>query len=407
MLIDFRVTNHRSIRTEAVISFATRKNQHVDDRLRVMDGHRQPLSTVAGVYGANASGKSNLLLALSFMCDAALFAYQTWRPGEGVPRHPFKWGGGRQEPSRFEMDFLVGGVRHRYGFVLNDDAVLAEWLLAWPRGQPSVLLERDSEGLRFGVHMQGKGVPAFGRSFTNRRNVLFLSVANQQEFEPLMPVVEWFRRVRLVRAGRHQRFPILFPGAEPKLFKLLNRTEALIPDDAERRSTLSQVRDLIRAADVGFVDFVPDDDELMFRHRGPPDALLGYRDQSDGTKALTHFAPDLVEGLRSGGIVLVDELDSSLHPALTRKVVELFNRKATNPNNAQLFFNTHDTTLLGQDVGDPALARDQVWLANKSQTGESTFVPLSDYKPRCDVEKAYLQGRFGAVPYVAELADPS
>jgi len=117
------------------------------------------------------------------------------------------------------------------------------------------------------------------------------------------------------------------------------------------------------------------------------------------------MAPRIFRALETGGVLLVDELESSLHPHLASKIVDLFNCPMTNQGNAQLVFSTHDTNLLGNTAGEPSLRRDQVWLTEKDKSGATTLYPLTNYKPRNveNLERGYLQGRYGAIPFLGGL----
>lgn len=125
-------------------------------------------------------------------------------------------------------------------------------------------------------------------------------------------------------------------------------------------------------------------------------------EESNGTQTLFHLALPVLRSLQRGGILLIDELERSLHPVLAKQIIDQFNDPTANPNNAQLIFTTHDTNLLGTTLGEPALRRDQVWLTEKDAEGATVLYPLTDYKPRKaeNLERGYLQGRYGAIPFL-------
>lgn len=132
---------------------------------------------------------------------------------------------------------------------------------------------------------------------------------------------------------------------------------------------------------------------------------MPLEEESKGTLTLFNLAPAVLSVLWTGGILVVDELEASLHPLLGLHIVRQFNDPARNPRNAQLLFTTHDTNLLGTTLGEPALRRDQIWLTEKDKEGASRIYPLTDYKPRKEenLERGYLQGRYGAIPFLGEL----
>jgi hypothetical protein len=144
----------------------------------------------------------------------------------------------------------------------------------------------------------------------------------------------------------------------------------------------------------------------MVQHRSEhADAWLPLEQESRGTLTLFRIGPVLVDVLRTGGVLVVDELEASLHPLLALNIVRRFNDPVANPRNAQLLFTTHDTHLLGTVLGEPALRRDQIWLTEKDPDGATALYPLTDYKPRKseNLERGYLQGRYGAIPFLGHL----
>ena len=203
MLVEFRVENHRSLRDEQVLTMeAGRVGNDADPRPRRVPGHAQSLLPVAGLYGANASGKSNVLSALAFMRDAVLYSHRHWSPDEGVPRDPFAWGPARTAPSMLEVTVLVDGVRYEYGFSASDDCFLEEWLYAWPNGKKQVWFERDSNAFKFGDHLTGENRLI---EDVTRPNALFLSAAVQHRHTQLLPIFSWFGSLEPIKlpVGRH------------------------------------------------------------------------------------------------------------------------------------------------------------------------------------------------------------
>lgn len=410
MLVEFRVENHRSIREEQVFTMEVGRFGTADDpRPRRVTGYRQLLLPVAAFYGANASGKSNLLDALGYMQIAVLHSHRVWDPEGGVPRYPFAWDGLKKQPSTFEITFLVEGVRYEYGFVINDDQVLEEWLYAWPKGSKSVWFERylddGSHRYKFGEGL--KGDKRLIEEIT-RPNALFLSVATQHNNAQLRRIYEWFWDLRTVDLKSKQHL-IAHPTGDRWVSSALRLQGSPSEGDQAVDSVLRSLLDLLRGADVGILDMKADPlnrNKLLVRHRmDEDDEWLPLAEESNGTKALFLRAPLLLDALRSGGLIVVDELEASLHPLLALRLVELFNNPKTNPNNAQLVFSTHDTNLLSGVALETPLRRDQIWLTEKSVDGATQVSPLTDYKPRKseNLERGYLMGRYGAVPFLGGL----
>lgn len=440
MLIEFRVQNHRSILEEQVL---TMEAGHVgtpdDPRPRNVQGFS--LLPAVALYGANASGKSNVLSALGFMRDAILESHSAWPPRGGVPRDAFAWGTGPSAPSLFEASFLIHGIRHQYGFVIDQARVVEEWLFAWPKGRRQIWLERDGDAFSFGDNLKGENRAI---EHVTRPNALFLSTAAQHHHEQLLPVYDWFRRLRTIRVeGYKERYADAMPSAAAAaMLAALAAASAASPDGMVRLFDLiprpgddgraiselarlddvaaSRVRDMLHAADIGITDFRVEAThgggkprresakQVSLRHAvgTGEDGWMALERESAGTRAILRLAPSVIDVLRKGGLLVVDELESSLHPLLALEMVKQFNDARANSKNAQLLFTTHDTNLLGTTAGPTALRRDQVWLTEKTSKGATRLFPLTDYKPRKaeNLERGYLQGRYGAIPFLGALA---
>ncbi len=413
MLIEFRVQNHRSIREEQVFTMeATSVGDKDDVRPRKVGGYKQSLLPVAAIYGANASGKSNVLSALEFMHNAVLFSVAHWSYGVGVPCVPFAWGIASQEPSLFEVTFVQDSVRYNYGFVVDNQSVCEEWLYVWPQGRKQTWFERDGMSFKFGDHLSGENRMI---AEVTRENALYLTTVLQFKHEQLRPVYDWFQSMSFVNPSKEvfgER-----PLAEWIVSQQKSSVQSNLFENNENSWTdrLEMLRNLLRAADVGIQDVKVQDEErltqlgrvrvhprIYMRHiHSSEEAWLPVTEESQGTIALLQMAPLLLQVLERGGVFVVDELEASLHPLLALELVRQFNDPKTNPKNAQLVFTTHNTNLLGNTVGDSPLRRDQIWLTEKDSDGATSLYPLTDYKPRKaeNLERGYLQGRYGAIPF--------
>lgn len=415
MLIWFRLANHRSIRDEQVLSLEPGNVDDGPERVREV-GDLRLLPSVA-IYGPNASGKSNVLGGLGFMRQAVLHSHRSFSPEGGVPRQPFAWGEKLAEPSLFEIAFKVDGVRYEYGFCADDQRFVEEWLYAYPSARKQTWFERDGDEFKFGEHLHGENRTI---EKLTRPNSLFLSAAAQNRHVQLSPVFRWFaavrtRNLRTMFSGRWQDRSVP-PGRDFALW--WNRPASAPPEEstsAQLRAgddvRKARFRDLLRAADFGIVDVDVLDDSaarrrVMIKHHSErDDAWLPLEEESHGTQQLFALVPAALDALTSGSPLLVDELDASLHPLLSLKLVEAFHDPGQNPRNAQLLFTTHDTTLLGSLLGPEPLRRDQVWLTEKDDQGATRLYPLTDFRPRKqeNLERGYLQGRYGAIPFLAQL----
>lgn len=422
MLIEFRVENHRSLRDEQVLTMeAGRIDDATDSRPRQVPGHPESLLPVAALYGANASGKSNVIAALAFMRDAVLSSHRLWSPDDGVPRDQFAWGPKKTEPSLFEVTVLVESVRYEYGFSVSDESFLEEWLYAWPHGKKQVWFERDNSEFKFGENLKGENKLI---EDVTRPNALFLSAAVQHKHIQLEPIFSWFRMLRPINLSVGRTRFTADAHNEYVIAQLLEdgqgetRQSELFASEPPTEPLLDRFRSLLRSADIGIVDLKlnkADSDDVARRVRRPTfqlkhqsdfeNAWLPLEEESRGTRTLFRIALPILQAIRRGGTLIVDELEASLHPSLAQQIVRQFNDPSINPHNAQLIFTTHDTNLLGTILGDPALRRDQVWLTEKSPEGATILYPLSDYKPRKseNLERGYIQGRYGAVPFLGNF----
>ena len=412
MLLQFRVENHRSLRDEAALSLAAAPALGSDDRLLRSQAIPEPVLPAVAIYGANASGKTNVLHALGFMQETVLDSHRTWDPDGGCPVEPFAFSARKDETSLYEVDLLLNEGRFRYGFVCGRERVEEEWLHAWPDGRKQTWFEREGEKLEFGRNFSGPNEAI--RKLT-RPNSLFLSAAAQNNHPHLMPIFRWFRmtQVDLTRRRSGHQIPLFWAELNSRQLSLFQGTE-----QDERAAVL----ELLRTSDTGIEDvrFEESERSTMGRFRGRPGrillkhksssgddaaAWLPLEAESSGTIALMELAPRLTRAFALGSLLCVDEVEASLHPMLALSLLRLFHDRRRNPLGAQLVFTTHDTNLLGTTLGEPALRRDQVWFTEKDQEGSTHLYPLTDFHPRKqeNLERGYLQGRYGAVPFLGEL----
>ncbi len=413
-LIEFRTQNHRSLRDEQTLSFVATG----DDAPGLIrpSGLAEALLPVAAIYGGNASGKSNALDALAFMGSVVTASQRLWQPDDKIPRQPYRMAADMNAPSLFVAQFMVGGVRHEYGFALTDDEVVEEWLNAWPSGRRQEWYSRDKNSFEFGRNLAGenRAIEAL-----TRPNSLFLSAAAQNNHAQLTSVYQWFsRRLRFL--------PLAGSGWLNRSLAIESSWWALFEDVplsnvAGVALLRRQVRSLLSSSDLGIRDFMVRDDDvwgrldpelrrlrISFAHEskaGSNPVWFDLTQESTGTQVLVSILPQLLQVLAEGGVLVLDEM-SSLHPKLAVAIVQLFQDPAQNPRGAQLLFNTHDSTLLGNLVTDPPpLRRDQVWLTEKDRDGATHLYPLTDFRPRPteNLQRGYLQGRYGAIPFIGSL----
>lgn len=411
-LISFRASNHRAFRAPFELSaVAGGPAEHAESLIEAAP-NLPKLVPAIGIYGANASGKSTVLNALSFFVLAVRDSHRDWNPEGGVPRTPFALNTESSiAPSSFEIDLAVAGVRFTYGFRVDSRRVLEEWLHAYPNGRRQKWLSRHADTFEFSRLLPGENSTI---QRLTRANSLFLSVAAQNNHELLVPIhgalTGQFRFVAGERSALERATAELARNAsyQARLLGLLRVADLGVSDLNLREEELPEsVKRLIGR--------MSDDDDSVFRaiqdhpyitrivlsHKtgGGAPFPLPWDSESAGTRALLALGGPMLMTLASGGVLLVDELEESLHPLLAEYILRQFQDPRSNPHRAQLIFNTHNPALLSADL----LRRDQVWFSEKGEDGSARLFPLTDYRPtrRENVVRGYLQGRYGAVPYIS------
>lgn len=418
MLVEFRIKNFRSLRDEQVLSLVASTDKTLLDTHALDTGLKaaQHLLKSAVVYGANASGKSNLIKALQYMRGVVMES-AALQPGQTFERlHPFKLDTtSAGQPTEFEVTFILEGVRYQYGFAMNAQRIVSEQLLVYKAFKPQRWFERHFDA------DSGKDVYEFGPSLkgaknlwegATRPNALFLSVAVQLNSEALRPVFDWFAN-RLVIFNEQSP---LSPQFSVQMLK----------QEAQRKA----ICEFLRAADISIADIevatkqamvhtINFDlatgkreetaseqamDEVKFHHiTEHGKAVFDLMDESSGTRNLLFLTGPILDILNKGLTLVVDELDTSLHTLLVQALVRLFHRPEVNTGGAQVIFTTHDTSLLD---AYGLFRRDQVWFVEKRPDQSSSLYPLLDFSPRKNeaLERGYLQGRYGALPFLSNQA---
>lgn len=419
MLLSFRAANHRSLREEQELNLRP-----------VYDKDQQALR-VAAIYGGNAAGKSNLLDGLRYMRQMVRSG-RFFRPEEVPFRTPFRLDpSASTEESSYVVDLLLGDVLYNYGFAVDDEQVTEEWLFAYPQGRKRLLFERSDSGVSVGSGVQGwRALQTLANK--TQPDWLVLSGVAQFKAPEWEPVANWFASGLLFprltgsssRAAeafeRHSELAGLLSVADVGIRDVVVEEQTLAPPELELTAKGRQEAGrLILEHSAGdssetdspalerlrkqFLEILArrTDQHLLFYHNRST-TPLSLADQSDGTVRFIHFMAEVLDALKQGKTLLVDEIEASLHPRLLFRVIELFRDERTNTGGGQLIFTTHDTSLLGTSFGEPVLHRDEVWFTEKDENGQTKLFPLSEFKPRKgeNAERRYLGGSYGAVPAV-------
>jgi len=421
VLLRFRVANFASIRDEQELSMVA-LDDHAELATAAVPLGKERVLPVAGIFGPNASGKSNLIKAMNFGKAAVIESHQRWLPEDPIPRWPFRLDvKSRGAPSEFVFEFVHDQVRYEYGFSLNDTTILEEWLFSWPKGRRILLFERSGLDISFGASLTGHKAAI---ADLVRENSLFLSAAAANNQSHLRSVATWFSRWRQVTTGLHYPQPI--EPVDEQTIGLLRYADIGVIGAAMVERPAGEVELSLGWTRRNRIRRGAGDQSSLFEEAGtkaPARLELVHQAQTDsggeslpwtwessGTQVWFRLSRLAIACLRKGSILAIDDLGGDLHPLLTAQLVGLFQDREANPHGAQLIFTGHDVNLLGRHV-EHRLLRDQVWLTAKDTSGATKVYPLTEYgRVRDgvdDVEGRYLAGRYGAVPFFdrALLAD--
>lgn len=431
MLLYFKIKNYRSIRDEAVLDMEA-AGLHDAAKNLLPFGKKEYLPAVA-IYGKNGGGKSNLIrsmwLAVQFICNAQ----KTQTENEPVPVRPFMLNDySVNEPTAFEFAYVQNGAKYVYGFSATRTHIVSEYLKAWPKGREKNIFLRHGQSFIFPKDNEKKRKELIKEAVG--KNQLFFAISCTMNYKPCIEAMKWFRE------------KIVFS----RDFTDINRN---LIDYREDETMLQAIVSAAKKADVGIEDiqFEIDQQTLDLQSQNIPGQMGGMiaalrafsealqqngneaevslnmgklksttyhtglncegkasryeltlSDESDGTRRLMTLAPAIERTLKEGGTLVVDELEREMHLMLIEYVLGRYQEKRNNPAHAQLIFTTHDTSLLNQEI----LRRDQIYFVDKRrEDGASSLYSLADFNIRNDanIQKAYLLGKFGAVPSIEEV----
>jgi len=413
MLIEFQVGNYLSFREPVTLSMLASKKVSEYRESNVIAHERTPLLKTAVIYGANASGKSNLLSSIAYMRWLVINSSKEGQAGEAINVAPFKLAMETlDQPSRFEVVFLMDNIRYRYGFEADKADIVKEWLFKAHKKAESALFLRDGEDIEvMRTFPEGKGLEE-----NTRNNALFLSVVANLNGQLSGEIINWFRNLTIIH-GLHEG---PYSSISIEMIKNNEQRERLIELICKADFGIEDIRVQEEAIDFNEVmthlfDEIDDMNLVPLKaiHKRYKDGLpfetttMDFEtEESEGTRKYFSLIGPVLKSFYTGGVLVVDELEAKLHPLLTRMIVRLFHSSVSNPKNAQLVFATHDTNLLQHTE----FRRDQVWFTEKTQQQATDLyslaeIKLSKGKVRKDASygKDYFLGKYGAVPYVGEL----
>lgn len=427
MLIEFSIANFRSFKERTTLSMVATKASARDSLINknntIFVDDKLTLLTSSVIYGANASGKSNVIKALAFMRQFVLSSAKESQSGERILIEPFLLSTETEnEPSFFEVVFLMNNIQYRYGFEVSTNLVISEWLFSFPSVKEAMLFVREEDKIKFSPKFkEGKGLEEKTRS-----NALFLSVVAQFNGEIAQSILQWFRRIGIVSGlddTAYRAFTIkqaVDGKYKQEIIQLvknldlgINEIEGLVVD----KTQIPFPSDIPEELRTALIKSVQDKDWLTVQTKHPkldtqgkPVGLVQFdmdQNESHGTQKAFYLAGPIIDVLSQGKILVIDEMEARLHPLMTRELIQLFNSIDTNPHRAQLIFTTHDTNLLSKKI----FRRDQIWFIEKDDFSASHLYSLAelkidDNKVRNDAsfENDYLQGRYGAIPFLGGIS---
>lgn len=398
MLLEFSFANFLSFRDKVTISMVAtalrdRKADIGDATFGVGEDTAISLNRCCTLFGANASGKSNVVKALAFFKWFTMNSSKDVQAGEEIPVRNYALSSvSAAEPSLFEIMLFADGNTYRYGFEVNTKEVCREWLYIKSdkkRSKEIELFYRD--GKRFETHPKFSIGKELADKNMVRDNALLLSLAGQFNDTYAKTIMNWLNDTTIITAN-----------SETEIWAIALKA-------MENPETRNRMVEFSRYADLGIEDISLSELGVLTSHtqyddEGRETASVTFsmkESESEGTVKYFSLAYPILDTLEHGKRLIVDEFGSKLHTLLITRVISLFNTKAGNPNKAQLMVTLHDTNILNNSL----LRRDQIWFTQKNGRGESELYSLSDYKVRSDAsyEKDYLLGKYGATPIIEAI----
>ena len=430
MLIEFKVSNYRSIGEEQILSLIPDSKKGDSLNNTIVRGKHKALNAIA-IYGSNASGKTNLLLSMSLL-DKLVHLSARSSSTTKLPYDPFllrdSW---EKKPTKFEITFIINEDRYRFGVEFYENEIVSEWLCKKAVGREVDLFLRQGEIIETSSAFKGNSKIIDLAIEATKPNALFLSTCDMFNIEEAKTIFQWFRHFNMVDGL----------NTEDEMLNTVNLWE-----DEKYKDKINQYFQRLNLGvlniDVSFKEFVSSElpnsinentrTELINQLKGKKRPIVSathklYNKQgaetqkviswslkereSEGTNKAFHLSGPILWALINGGVLIIDEIEAKLHPIMTLDTINLFLNNETNPNNAQLIFATHDTNLLSYSN----LRRDQIYFSEKNKWESTEIYSLSDFvyldksnklnkeRPDTDKEKRYFEGRYGAIPMLSNF----
>ena len=420
MLLEFTVENYRSIYEKKTLTLEADMALKECCESNRFEYNKYNLLRTISIYGANSSGKSNIISAMQKMSTCVLSSIRL-NDNDELDFDPFLLIENNSKPTMFEVIFLKGNYCYRYGFRYNLNRIIDEWLFrkTTPRSKEQIMFVRNKDGIYVDDSNFSEGVGYEEKTNDNR---LFMSLCQQLGGQISRDVINWFQSEFNVISGLNNNdynsfSKLLFhkkeePSKEAlEFFKKLklgfNKIITHVEEPVIPHNVPTELRALFQKQLQGKKSIELDSVHNLYSNKGEIIGTINFsfeERESSGTNKLFDLSGPIFDTLYNGSILVIDELDAKMHPLISQYIIELFNKSETNPHNAQLIFTTHDTHLLSKKI----LRRDQVWFTEKDAKEQTDLYSLIDIilpdgtKPRNDAnyEKNYIAGRYGAIPYI-------
>ena len=402
MRLEFSVKNFLSFKEKVTFSMIANSNKELNDNYVEIGGNKVLKS--AAIYGSNASGKSNLFKILTLVV-LMLRSSNSVDINAKLPLIPFKLDKGSvNKPSEFEIKFILDETRYVYGFIADKDKIYDEYLYYYPNGRETKIFDRTNINEYSYTQKDEKILREIEAK--NAQNKFFLATATNWNFDKTKAAYNFLtngigtcNNLEILKNMAYKMYETNPDYLKDFAIDFLQKADFNIED--YQISQIDVPGEFLTAIPEFITKTLPDKPkayQVLFKHKNS-DNYLSIDEESLGTQMIFAFIPFLADSLKNKKVLIIDELDKSLHPFLVQYIVEIFNDAEINKNGSQLIFNTHDTNLLDLNI----LRRDQIWFTEKnSETGESDLYSLSDFSVRKqeNVEKGYMLGRYGAVPFI-------
>jgi len=433
MLIEFRVSNYRSIGEEQVLSLvpAPKQKEYLENIIKM--GKHEALNAIA-MYGANASGKSNILKAMLTL-DIIINLSARSPSTQKLPYEPFllreSW---NEKPTSFEITFLISENRYRYGFEFNQLEIVSEWLFKKSVGREVNLFQRSKDIIEVSSGLKGSSKVIDAAIEATKHNALFLSACDTFNIREAKNIFQWFQHYIIVDGLKtedeaiatvklcededyHQKIKEYFTDLNLGIVDL-----EVIAKDFDKADLDEEIPEELRRVLIGTFTgkkgYSVSSKHYTYDKEGKKTSRLHTwkldEKESEGTKKVFNLSGPVIWVLVKGGVLIIDEIEAKMHPIMTLHTINMFLDKEININNAQLIFATHDTNLLSY----ASLRRDQIYFCEKNEWESTEFYSLSDFvyldknganlkstkeRPDTDKEKRYFEGRYGAVPVLGNF----